>query len=178
MIRYSPGARYRDELGMTSGNQQGEERKLRRGLLEQRCEQVGFQVVHRNGGDIPAPGEAPPHRGSDEERADESGARGIGNAVNLGRLPPGRREGVADQGEQPANVVAGRDLRHDAAVLRVQGDLGMQLVRHEAEAPVVQGHTGFVARGFDAEHQHGTGRRRGWVDGDYASLYATWRAAL
>ena len=145
---------------MAARDQQGEEGELRRGLFEEWGKQVGLEVVYRNRGDPPPPGEGSPHRGADEERADESGTSGIGDALHVGGPPAGLLECVADQGEHPADVVAGRDLGHDAAVLRVEVDLAVQPVRHEPEAPVVEGHPGLVARGFDAEHQHGTGRRR------------------
>ena len=126
--------------------------------------------MHRDRGDLPAPGEGSPDRGSDEERADEPGAAGIGDAFQVRGAPLRLRERVADEGEHPADVVARRDLGDDATVLGMQGDLAVQPVRHQPEAPVVEGHPGFVARGFDAEHQHGTGRRRVGMEGDYASL--------
>ena len=68
---------------------------------------------------------------------------------------PGLGEDALDQRQQAPDVVAGGQLRHHAAVSRVQRDLGVQRVRQEPRLAVVDGHAGLVAGGFDAEDAHG-----------------------
>ena len=67
----------------------------------------------------------------------------------------GLGQGLADQRQQLAHVVARGQFGHHAAIFGVQFDLAVQGVREQAALAVVDGHPGFVAGGLDAEHRTG-----------------------
>lgn len=64
-----------------------------------------------------------------------------------------------EQRQRAANVVARCELGHDAAVFAVHRDLRMERVCEQAALRVVEREAGFVAGAFDAENEHGSGRR-------------------
>ena len=65
------------------------------------------------------------------------GPGGIGHAVEVGGGQAGLGQGLADQRQQLAHVVAAGQLRHHAAVFGVQGDLAVDRVGAQAApAPV------------------------------------------
>jgi hypothetical protein len=51
-------------------------------------------------------------------------------------------------------MVAGGELGHDAAIVGVHRRLRVHLLGEEAMRGVVHRYAGFVAGGFDAEHEH------------------------
>ena len=53
-----------------------------------------------------------------------------------------------------AQVIARRELRHHAAVGRVQFHLAVDLVREQAGGTVIDGHRGLVAGGFEPQYSH------------------------
>ena len=97
--------------------------------------------------------------GADQQRADQPGTGGIGHAVEVFELQTGLGQGLPDQRQQLAHVVAAGQFRHHPAVFGVQGDLAVDRVGAQSGAArqrrVVDGHAGFVAGGFDAEDAHG-----------------------
>ena len=52
-------------------------------------------------------------------------------------------------------MLAGRNLRHDAAVAGMQGNLGGDDIGEHAAAVFNNGSSGFVAGAFDSQNQHG-----------------------
>ena len=75
-------------------------------------------------------------------------------------MSPASREHLLDQRHDAPDVVARRELGHDAAVVVVHRDLRVQRVREQPRARVVDGDAGLVAGGFDAEDAHGRRRSR------------------
>jgi hypothetical protein len=71
------------------------------------------------------------------------------------------REQQPEHRRQSAHVVARGELRHDATPELVQVGLGINPVREQARAPVVDGDGRVVARRFYAEDPHLPPIRRG-----------------
>ena len=119
-----------DEERVAAADDEGDERELgcrRLGLVgveQPRRVDVTLQVVDRHERQVERPGERLGHRDADEQRAREPGALGhrdrrdvrpVRQARSLARL-------VEDR-DHPAQVRAGRDLRHDPAGRRMERDL-------------------------------------------------------
>ena len=64
-------------------------------------------------------------------------------------------ENLPAQGNQLADVIAARQLRHHPAVAGMQRHLAVQRIGQQTRFGVVQGDPGFVAGGFYAQNQHG-----------------------
>src|SRR5690606_12382888 len=86
-------------------------------------------------------------------------AGGVRHPVQVRGRQTGLGQGLPDQAQQLAHVVAAGQLRHHAAVFGMQRDLAVDRLRKQAGTGggVVDGHAGFVAGGFDAKDTHGTG---------------------
>jgi len=97
---------------------------------------------------------------TDEQRARQPRSAGDGNAVDRIEADFGLSERQAEHMPHVSEVVAGSELRHDAAVGRMQLDLALHgIAQHLAVAPHDRSRR-FVAGGFDAEHEHEKGARR------------------
>ena len=109
----------------------------------------------------PAP--APPRRrpGSGARAApvssapDQAGAGGIGDAIQLAGRGPGGAQHLAQQRQQPLDMVAGGQFRHHPAVDAVQLDLAENGVRQQAAFAVEHGGGAFITGGFEGEDFHG-----------------------
>jgi len=88
---------------------------------------------------------------ADQQRAGQTRALGVADSLQIRSLLPRLFEYRARQGDEPANVVAGREFRDHAAIGLVHGDLGMN--RLGEEPPVIKGDAGLIARGLDPKHQ-------------------------
>jgi hypothetical protein len=84
-----------------------------------------LEVVNRHRRNLQRVGQAPGDRAADEERADEPGARRVGDAVQVRELEPGLPQDLPDEGEYLPDVVARREFRDDAAVLDVHVHLAV-----------------------------------------------------
>ena len=96
---------------------------------------------------------------ADQHAADQARAGRRGDAVELRpRLRPAVRERASDQPVDDLDMGARGDLRHDAAIGRVGGDLAHHLVGENlARAVGAQPHhrrRGLVAGGFDSQDPH------------------------
>ncbi len=111
------------QLGMPAGNQQCDERKRRRLLLEHRCQQMPFHMMHTNR--RYAPGERQRLRagGPDQQRADQSWAGGIGDRIDLRSITLGIGKHLANQRQHALDVIARGELGHYAAIDAMQVDL-------------------------------------------------------
>ena len=87
----------------------------------------------------------------------EPRAGGVGDEIDILDPAVRLRERGAGKRQQAADVVARGELRHHAAVERVQLHLRVQRVGEQPVARVVQRHAGLVAGSLDAEDQHGWG---------------------
>ena len=140
---------------MSAGDEQCQERKLGGRSLQERCKEVSLQVVNCYGRNAPGIGQAPSQGRAGQQRPGQSGTRGIGDSINVGRLARGLLESFLQERQQLAHVVTGRKLRYHTAVRIVQLGLTEKPVREQA-LPVVQyGDRRFVTGGFDTQHSHG-----------------------
>ena len=149
-----PDRRDFDELGMSTRDEQREERERGRVGLQHRGEQVAFHVMDRERRHVPRTGQAPAERGADQQRPHQSRTRGIGHAVDVGG--PGVRLGEHPPHEpgQTANVIARGKLRHHASVLGMDGDLRMHEVGEQTARGVVHRNSGLVAGRLDSKDTH------------------------
>jgi hypothetical protein len=100
-----PGRGHIDEHGVATGDQQRQVRKRWRVDLEQRRQQMPFEVMNRNRGHFPRVGQRPAECGAGQQRSDQAGAGGVGHAVDLaGRCFRIGQRGL-EQGQQPAHVI-------------------------------------------------------------------------
>jgi hypothetical protein len=83
----------------------------------------------------PGGGQALPHTDPDEQTAGQAGTARDGDEVEVGGFRAGLPKGYVEQMREALEVVAGGQLRHDAAELFVKLDLGVDDVGEDA-APV------------------------------------------
>ena len=74
-----------DQLRVPARHEQREKGEFRRVRLEERREQVPFQVMDGDRGPAPGVGEAAGEPGPDQQRPDEAGTGGIGDTVDAFR---------------------------------------------------------------------------------------------
>ena len=114
---------------------------------------MGLDVV--NGQQRFSPGEAIGlgGGGADQEAADEAGAVGDGDAIELGGgvVDVRKVESFLDDGGERFKVGPGGDFRDHAAEFGVEVDLRGDDVRADLAAIFHNGGGGFIAGGFDAE---------------------------
>ncbi|MNN38285.1 hypothetical protein D3C81_1522720 [compost metagenome] len=91
---------------MTTGNQQGDERKLRRLLFQHRRQQVAFHMVHADGRHTPGERHGLGAGRADQQRPDQAGAGGVGDRIDLARRAAGLIQHLADQRQHALDVVA------------------------------------------------------------------------
>lgn len=97
---------------------------------------------------------------SDEQRSDQSGLRGDGNAIHLGERHARPAQRRAHHGQPSLSVRATGNLGHDAAVAEMQmflcRDNGRQLTNQARTfAALHDARSGFVATCLDSKDQHG-----------------------
>jgi hypothetical protein len=110
--------------------------------------------MHADRSDSKTESETVRHCGAHQQRSGETRTLGVGDRVQVRLLGAGLVQDFADERDQPPNMVARRELRHDASVRIVQRHLRMQRVREQAAAAVVDSDPGFVAGGLDPKHEH------------------------
>jgi hypothetical protein len=117
-------------------------------------------VVHADEGDLSREAHGLGGLHADEQRADESGARGDGDGID-DVPPPGGLDGLAEHGVHRAEVRAAGDLWDHAAVGRVLGDLRRDDIAQDITRAVgAQAHDrggGLVAGALHAEHGEAVG---------------------
>ncbi len=95
---------------------------------------------------------------ADQHAADQAGSRGGGDAVEVARAHPGAAQRADDEAVDDFDMGARRDLRHDAAIGRMGGDLAHHFVGEDfAGAVGPQPHhrrRRFVAGGLDSQYAH------------------------
>ncbi len=131
---------------------EGEARDLGRCLAapEEDGEQVANEVVDADERLARRPGEPLRRLHADEQRADETGTVGDGDAIDVGKLRARAVEGSPCDLRRVGHVVARGELRDDAAVWRVHGDLGVHEVREDAPVRLDEGRARLVAGRLDA----------------------------
>ena len=147
-------ARHAHELSVAPRNQQRDKREGRCSFFQQWRKQMPLEMMHADRPDSETEREAVRDGRAHEQRSCKAGALGVSDRVQVRLLDSGSAQDLADQREQPPNVVPRRELRYDAPVCVVQRHLRMQGVSEQAAVAVVDGHPGFVAGGFDAQDKH------------------------
>ena len=147
------------ELGVAAGDDEPVERMRHRvgqasASAEEGGEEMAFEVVDRDERDPPRERQRLRGRESDEERADQTRTGRGGDEPDVLERDGRRGERLLERRREVLEVRARGDLRHDAAVGRVRGELGGDDVGQDAPVAVEHGDRGLVAGGFDAEDQH------------------------
>ncbi|MNH30245.1 hypothetical protein D3C79_905310 [compost metagenome] len=91
---------------MSTGHQQGDKRELRRLLFEHRREQMTFHVMHAQRRNTPGKRQGLGAGRPYQQRADQTGAGGIGNGINFGSDTVGLVQHLADQRQHALDVIA------------------------------------------------------------------------
>ena len=118
-----------------------------------------FQVVHAQRGPVQRGGQRAGHAGAHQQCAGQARASGEGHHVDIGQRGAGLGQHLTGQWQYTADVVTRGQLGHHATKglvhqhLAVQS-MGAQLRQGHAGLKPDQGHTGFVARRFNAQHIH------------------------
>ncbi len=150
-----PDARDFEQLAVTAGHQQRDERKPGLRLGEQRREQMALHVMHADRGLAQRVAERAGDARAHQQRAGQAGPLRVGDAVEVGKPGPRLGQHPLREGHDPPHMIAGGELGHDAAIDAVHRHLRVQRMREQPAGRVVDGHAGFVAGGFDAENEHG-----------------------
>ena len=115
--------------------------------------------MHADGGELQRPGQRARHPGADQQRADQAGPCGVGHAIEVGDRHPRLAEGLPDQRQQLAHVVAAGQFRDHAAIFGMQGDLAVDRVGTQPGSPrqasVIDRYAGLIAGSFDTKDAHG-----------------------
>lgn len=133
------------------------------GVVHEDGVDVAFEVVDGKEWFAESEGEAFGVGDADKEGTCEAGAAGNSDGVEILKAEAGERfggfgDGGADDGDDVAEVLAGGELRDDAAVVGVEGDLAGDDVREGFGAVANDSGGGLVAGGLDAEDQAGVDR--------------------
>ncbi len=88
--------------------------------------------------------------GADKQRSRQARPLGIGDRRQLVETSAATPHDLAHQRQQPADVVARRELRHHAAVFIVERDLRVKCMREQTAVAFVQRGAGFVAGSFNS----------------------------
>ena len=129
-------------------------------MLHEDGEDVTLKVVDGEERFVEGEGEGFGVGNADEQGAGEAGAGGDGDGVEVlegeaGLLEGGAGDGLADDGDDVAEVLAAGKLGDDAAVEGVEVDLAGDNGREGVGAMANDGGGGLVAGGFNAEDQAG-----------------------
>ncbi len=116
-------------------------------------EQMPVEMVHADDREVARPRERARRLDAGEKRADEPGALGHGDRVD-GFQPSRRLDGFPDDGEDRAEVRARGQLGDDAAIGRVEGDLGGDHVRQHVAFGRDDRRGGLVTGRLDAQYSH------------------------
>ena len=126
-------------------------------MLQQHGVDVAFEVVDGDERLAQREGEGLGVADTDEQRAGEAWAFGDGDRIQLRHAYAGFAEGGVDDRDDGAEVLAGGELRNDAAVGRVDGDLRGDDVRELAGAALDDGGGGLVAGALDTQYEARSG---------------------
>ena len=138
---------------MGAAHHQSQQRRLEVRAREHRGVDVPPEVIDPADGPGPRGSESLRNAHPDQEAAREAGASRNRDQVDVVPVLAGRLECQFEQLRQPLQVVAGRELRDDAAEILVQVDLRVDDVGQDAAAIFNQCDRGFVARRFDSEDE-------------------------
>lgn len=142
------------ELGMPTGDQQGQEGERGWVAFQHGGKQMRFHMMDTEGWHAPGQCQRATDGGPYQQGAHESGTRGVGDAIDGAGGAGGSRHDLLQEGQDLAYMIPGGEFRHHAAVLPVQVDLTVYGMIQQALPGLIDGDAGFVARGFYAENTH------------------------
>ena len=112
---------------------------------------VAFQMIDGDEGKPVGEGESLGVGDADQERADETGTFGDGDGIKIFEISARAFERGADGGHNGAEVFAGGEFRHDAAIGAMRGELGGDGGGENLSASGDDGGGRFIAGAFDTE---------------------------
>ena len=115
------------------------------------------EMIDRDEREPSCPGDRLRGGDADEQGADQTGAGGHADEPHVVEPDPCLLQRIAHDGRDQLEVAARRDLRHDAAVTRVQVGLRGDDVGEDVAVRCDDGRGGLVAGGLEAE-DHGASR--------------------
>ena len=145
------------QAGVAARGDQADEGRVERHRLQPDGRDVPVEVVDHDQGQAGGVGERLGRRDAHQQRADQARALGDGHRVDLGQGQAGALERRVDDGVHRPEVVAGRDLGHDAAVGGVQVGLRRDDARDDLPSPHDR-RGGLVTRGLDRQDRPGPQR--------------------
>lgn len=113
---------------------------------------VPFDVIHRNQREAVHKADRFRVRDADQQRTDETWAFRDRHRGEVAELRPGLLHGFPHDRRDRPQMLARRQFRHDAAVLRMHVELGGDDVRQDAFPILDDGRGRFVAGRFDGEN--------------------------
>ena len=93
-----------------------------------------FHVMHRDQRSVPSEGQTRRQLRADQQRTRQSGALGVSDCFHVWPRTLGRSQHLIDQAQAVFDVVTASQLRHYAAIRRMQRDLRMQRFGHDFAA--------------------------------------------
>ena len=156
----APVIEHQHQLRMPAADDQAEQRERRLGREWLDAGEIGqpvgidvaLDVIDRHERQVMGRRHRLGDADADQQRADQAGPVGDGHRIEIGPSHAGLLERRLHGRDDPAQLLTGRHLRHDAAGRRVERDLGGDLVRLDAPAAVDYGNPGLVAAGLDGQH--------------------------
>ena len=150
-----------EQAGVAAGDDQHDRRQRERSVIEEQRLDMSGQVMYRHERDAQRQHHRLGERHADQERADEPRPLRDRDRADVRPADAGVPEGPIHDSADVTNVLAGRQLRHDAAPFAVDRDLRGDDARADvpgAFSVAGLGHDGcrrLVTGGFDAEDVHG-----------------------
>ncbi len=111
--------------GVAAGDQQRNEGKLGRTLFQHGGQQMSFHMMHGDGRLVPRHGQRTANGGPDQNGADQTRARCVGDAVDVILTQSRLLQCGLDQRDRLANMIPAGQLGDDATVVRMQLDLAV-----------------------------------------------------
>ena len=111
-------------IGMSSGNHQGNKRKYRWPIREKSGGYMAFKVIHADKGDSPCKGKCFCHGQPHQQRSDQSRPPGYSNSFDIIQVRPGVIQRLQDNRDDGFHMLPGGDLGNNAAVFAVHANLG------------------------------------------------------
>jgi hypothetical protein len=154
------GPRLQDDQAVPPGHQQGEQRPLEARLLEQRCEEVSFQVVDADERHAPRQGEGLGRGQSHEQRADEARTARHRDALDrwIVRVESGLGDGAPHHRPDRRHVRAPGEFGDHSAKCPVLVDRRLDHRGDDVEVVVDDRRGGLVTARLDSQHHRHANR--------------------
>mmetsp|Transcript_21951 Transcript_21951/g.86052 ORF Transcript_21951/g.86052 Transcript_21951/m.86052 type:complete len:368 (+) Transcript_21951:1441-2544(+) len=143
------------QLRVAAADQQRNKGELRRVGTEEGGQQMPFEVMDRQRRHVERCGQRHRHTRTDEQRASQARALGVGNQIHVAQREARLGQHLARQRQHAAHMVARGELGHDATIGLVHRDLAVQRLRDQPRRlPTLdldERHPGLVAGRLEPE---------------------------